>query len=597
MSAAHAAAYEAKPWLSSYVTGTPPMLSEPKYANLADLVTACSRTFSSQVAFTCCLPNGMQGHLTYAEVDALSSRFAAYLRNVLGLVKGDRVAVQTPNCLAQPIAMFAIFKAGLVLVNVNPLYTAPEMEHQFNDSGAKALVIIDLFGDKLTEVIPKTSVRHVVTVSLADFFPQPLRAIIKLKLKLEKKVPKLEVHAVPFATAMAEGARSLAGGQVSWRPGETPAGETPVSQDDIAVLQYTGGTTGVSKGAMLTHRNLLNQVQQIQCMAGGDTLKAGQETFLTALPLYHIFALAANLLFCYVLGSRNVLIPSPRPLSNLKKPFEKFNFTVVTGVNTLYAGLMNEPWFDASKTSSIKAAIAGGTALLSATAERWTKITGKVIYEGYGLTESSPVICVNPVGGRAKRDHIGIPVPSTEVRIVDDNGHCVAQGEPGEIIARGPQVMLGYWKRPEETAKCIKDGWLYTGDVAFMDPEGYFRIVDRKKDLILVSGFNVYPNEVEDAIAKHPDVAFVGVIGVPDDQTGEAVRAYVVPKSEKLTPEDVREHCKTLLTNYKVPRKVEFRKEIPMTPVGKVLRKDLRTEYLKGQEAAAGGAAGSSKRA
>lgn len=584
MSGTHAHVYDSKPWIPAFAKGVSPHIGDIPYASVGDLIREGAKKYAHLKAFTCCLPNGMEGKLSYAEVELLSDRFAAYLRNVLGLVKGDRVAVQSPNCLAQPIAMFAILKAGLVLVNVNPLYTAAEMEHQLNDSGAKALVIIDMFADKLTEVVPKTSVRHVVTISLADFFPLPLRALIKFKLKLEKKIPKLEVHAVPFLTAIADGARSLNATQSPWRPGEVPAGETPTSLDDIAVLQYTGGTTGVSKGAMLTHRNLVGHLQQVSQVVGVN-LQPGKEVFLTALPLYHIFAFAINLLLGWRLGSHNVLIPSPRPMSNLKKPFDKHEFTVITGVNTLFSSLMNEPWFTAEKAAPFRIAIAGGAALLTATAQRWQKLTGKPLAEGYGLTESSPVLCVQPIGGNMVPDSIGIPMPGTDIRLVDDNGQCVPLGEAGELVARGIQVMLGYWNRPDETAKTIKDGWLYTGDMAVMDANGFFKIVDRKKDMILVSGFNVYPNEVEGALAKHPEVAFVGVIGVPDEQSGEAVRAFVVPKSDKVTPEELREHCKKLLTAYKVPRVIEFRKEIPMTPIGKVLRKELRAEYLASQKA------------
>jgi long-chain acyl-CoA synthetase len=579
MSGSHAAAYDAKPWLKSYNPNVQKTLDTPAFVSVGELLAANVKRFGSLPAFTCCLPNGMEGTLTFFEADAIADKFAAYLRNVLGLTKGDRVAVQMPNCLAQPIVMFAILKSGLVLVNVNPLYTPSEMEHQFTDSGAKALVIIDMFGDKLTHVVPKTSIRHVVTVSIADLFPLPLRVIIKLKLKIGKKIPKIAVHAVPFAAALAEGARSLSSDQSLWRPGETPQGETPVSLDDIAVLQYTGGTTGVSKGAMLTHRNLVGQVGQVKQVITTN-LAVGKETFLTALPLYHIFAFAINLLVGGSIGARALLIPSPRPISNLRKPIEKHRPTVITGVNTLFSSLLNEPWYTPELAATAKLAIAGGTALLSATSQKWQKHTGKTIAEGYGLTESSPVICVQPVGAPFKPDCIGLPIPGTEVRLVDDDGVCVEPGKPGELIARGVQIMLGYWKRPEDTAKTIKKGWLYTGDVAVMDQDGFFKIVDRKKDMILVSGFNVYPNEVEEAIAKHPEVALVGVIGVPDEQTGEAVRAFVVPKSDKVTPQDIREFCKTLLTSYKVPKIVEFRKEIPMTPIGKVLRKDLRAEYL-----------------
>jgi len=577
---AWAQAYDAKPWLASYVKTTNTTLGELPFRGLDQIPEASARKFGPNKAFSCCLPNGMSGSLTYNQVDLLSDQFASYLRNDLGLAKGDRVAVQTPNCLAQPVASFGILKAGCVLVNVNPLYTEAEMEHQLADSGTKALVIIDMFGDKLTNVVPKTQIRHVITVSIADFFPLPVRALVKLKLHLAKKVPPIRVHAVPFTAALAAGAQSLAAaGPSHWRKNELPTGETPVDPDDVAILQYTGGTTGVAKGAMLTHRNMVGQLQQVTQVAGPE-IEPGKEVILTVLPIYHIFAFTFNFLVCYVKGAHNVIVPSPRPMTNLKKPFEKYRFTWMTGVNTLYASLCSEPWFANNPPKHLRVAVAGGAALLSATARRFETIVGKPVYEGYGLTESSPVICVQPLGGVTKPDSIGLPLPGTEVRIVDDNGECVQPGQPGELIARGVQVMLGYWKRPEETAKTLKDGWLYTGDIATMDADGFFRIVDRKKDMILVSGFNVYPNEVEEVIARLQDVAEVCVIGVPDDTTGEAVRAYVVPRTDGLTQDAVKEHCRTYLTGYKVPRKVEFRKELPKSPIGKIIRKDLRVEVL-----------------
>ena len=570
--------YDARPWNKNYPAGNSPDLPAMPYTNIPDMITRVSQKYSNRKAFTVCLPNGMAASLTFAEIDTLSDAFALYLTHELNLSKGERVAVQMPNCLAYPIAMFGVLKAGLILVNVNPLYTTTEMEHQFNDSGAKALIIIDLFGDKLGPVIPRTHIRNVILVSLADFFPLPLKAIIKLKLKLTKQIPLCTIQSIPFTTAISIGKSRLNSGA---KPGVSPGSgsQNTMGLNDTAVLQYTGGTTGVSKGADLSHSNILSNMLQINEVLK-PRLDKNPEVILTALPLYHIFAFTVNCLTIYSLGGHNVLVPSPRPMSNLKKAFEKYEFTLITGVNTLFNALLQEPWFMQNPPTKLKAAVAGGTALQSAVAERWMKAINVPIYEGFGLTESSPVLSIQPIGGKIKPDSVGIPTASTYLRCVDDNGVTVAVGERGELIAKGPQVMRGYWNRPEETAKTIKDGWLYTGDIATMDENGYFSIVDRKKDMILVSGFNVYPNEVEDAIMKHAKVSEVCVIGVPDASSGEAVRAFVIAKDASLTSEELREHCKKTLTNYKVPKSVEFRKELPKTPVGKILRKDLRAEVL-----------------
>lgn len=559
--------YSGRPWRKSYVPSVSPELAEYPYANLADLGSLCAARYGNKPAFTTVLPNGWSATLTFAEVNALSDKFASYLKNELGLSRGDRVAVQLPNCLAFPVVAFGVFKAGCVLVNVNPLYTVPEMVHQFNDSGAKVLVIMDLFGDKLTEAVPRTGLRHVVIANVADLFPFARRAIVKLKLKLEKKIPHTKVHALSFNSA-------LAAGNAGPKLDESLRG----SREDIAALQYTGGTTGVSKGAVLTHGNLLANVQQITTF-GKPRIEIG-ETMLTALPLYHIFAFTANFLSFYALGAHNILIPSPRPLVNMEKAMRKFKPTWFSGVNTLFSGLLNEAWFQKGPCRSLKCSIAGGMALQSAVARKWKSVVGSPVVEGYGLTESSPVLTFNPIGGNVKPDTVGIPMPSTDLIIVDAAGNPVPLGEPGELLARGPQVMVGYWQRPDETAKVMKDGWLATGDIATMDAEGFVRIVDRKKDMILVSGFNVYPNEVEDCIAKHPDVLEVAVIGVPDENSGEIVRAYVVSRNSALTADAIREHCKQHLTAYKCPRSVEFRKDLPKTNVGKILRKELRAEVM-----------------
>jgi len=566
--------YDLKPWLEHYGQNIPRQLEPPRHAHLPALLREVAARHANKVAFTTCMANGMHASLTYAKVDQYSDAFAVYLRKVLGLPAGARVALQTPNCLAYPVVCFGILKAGCVLVNTNPLYTPSEMEHQFADSGAEALVIVDMFANKLDGFLARTAVRKVIVVEVSQFFPAIPRAVIRGVMRWWNQVlPAITVEHVRLEQALAEGAAARARDQT-----DLNAYLDGVGHDCLAALQYTGGTTGVAKGAMLTHGNLLNNLQQAFAM-GASHIEEGREVVLTALPLYHIFAFTFNLLAFYAVGARNVLAPSPRPIQNLQRAFDNYPITWVSGVNTLFNALMNEEWFIAFPPKHLKAAVAGGAALQHPVAVRWEKMTGTRICEGYGLTESSPVVSFNPIGGLQKPDSIGIPAPGTEVRLVDERGVPVALGEPGELIVRGPQVMRGYWNRPDETAKTLRDGWLYTGDVAVMDRDGYFRIVDRKKDMILVSGFNVYPNEVEDAIAQMDEVLEAAVIGVPDARTGEAVRAYIVPLQDGLTEEAVRAHCRRLLTDYKVPKVIEFRRELPKTPVGKILRKQLRAEF------------------
>ena len=569
------------PWRAAYdKAGIAPELTPPSHSNLAALVhDACSRYAQSapkQAAFTCVVPNGMNGSLSFAQVDALSDAFAGYLRGVLGLQPGDRVAVQLPNCLAYPVVAFGVLKAACVLVNTNPLYTEKEMVHQLNDAQAQALVIIDMFADKLPAVLQQTGLKHVVLADVTAFFPAVPRAVVRAVQKVWNRVlPPVTVPHERLAAALQRGAATLA---------QTPAHRywEGVGPSDLAALQYTGGTTGVSKGAMLTHSNLLHNVNQMLAM-GATHMRVGQECVLTALPLYHIFAFTANLLGFLVIGARNVLVPSPRPVQNLQRAVENYPITWMTGVNTLYNGLLNEEWFLAYPPKQLKASIAGGTSLHQAVAERWRQVTQTPIAEGYGLTETSPVVSFNPLSGRPRNGSIGIPAPGTGVRLVNDAGERVAAGEPGEIQVKGPQVMQGYWNQPAETAKVLQDGWLATGDVAVMDREGFMRIVDRKKDMVLVSGFNVYPNEVEDAIAQMPSVLEVAVIGIPDAATGEAVRAYVVPNPDHsggVSADAVIAHCKKQMTAYKVPKQVIVREELPKSPIGKVLRKELRAEAL-----------------
>jgi long-chain acyl-CoA synthetase len=564
--------YDDRPWLKSY-GNIPKELPPPRHRNLAEMVRECSERFSDQKAFTTCMPNGMYGTRTFTQIDAMSDDFAVYLREVVGLEPGDRVAIQLPNCLSYPVAAFGVFKAGCVLVNVNPLYTADEMEKQFADSGAKALLIIDMFVDKLTQVLPKTQIHHVMVTSVAQFFPQPVRGVLKGVLKYWNRViPKREVEAVAFGSALAQGRRVRSQEEV-----DVAAYTAGVGPQDVAVLQYTGGTTGVAKGAMLTHLNLLANVDQVEAM-GRSHIEEGAECVLTALPLYHIFAFTANLLSFYKVGGHNILVPSPRPIQNLQRALENYPVTWITGVNTLFNALLNEEWFKVYPPKHLRAAIAGGTALHAAVATRWQEFTQTPLVEGYGLTESSPLLTFNPLDGKIKPGSIGFPVPETDIRLVDEEGYVVPMGEAGELCAKGPQIMLGYWNRPDETEKTLRDGWLHTGDIAVMDEDGYFQIVDRKKDMINVSGFNVYPNEVEDCIARMDAVHEVGVIGIPDEKSGEAVCAVIV-KRDDLNEQEVRSFCREHLAAYKVPRKVEFREELPKTPIGKVLRKDLRADH------------------
>jgi long-chain acyl-CoA synthetase len=537
-------------------------------------IREAAATYAPQTAFTLGLPNGSQGGITYAEVDRLSDQFAVYLREVAGFKAGDRVAIQMPNCLAYPIAVFGTLKAGLIMVNTNPLYTSAEMVHQFSDSGAVGLIVIDLFAAKVAEVLPKTAIKTVIVVTIADLLSPVKRLLIRAVQKYVKKmVPPITFAHTTFVRALAKGADRMAAGA------DPKLYADVLNHDSIAALQYTGGTTGVAKGAVLTHGNLVaNTTQSLEMWK--PFLRLGDEVMLTALPLYHIFAFTANLMIFFVAGGRNVLIPSPRPLSNLKVVMDTEPITWFTGVNTLFAGLMHEEWFKAHTNWTIRGSVAGGMALVPVIGERWEAMTKTPIYQGYGLTETSPVATLNPFH-RPKRAAIGVPIPGTDVKFVNAEGQTVPFGEVGELWVKGPQVMQGYWQRPDETARALFDGWLATGDIARMDDEGYIEIVDRKKDMILVSGFNVYPNEVEATIAEHPGVVDTAVVGVPDDETGEVVVAFVVKKDPALTEDAIRTHCRKTLTAYKIPRLVVFRADLPKSNVGKVLRKDLRDDAMR----------------
>ena len=560
-----------RPWTAFYLPGTKAEIEESPFRNLAEMVRISAEKYSAQTAFALSMPNGMTGELSYAEVERLSDEFAVYLRETAGCRLGDRVAIQMPNCLAYPIAAFGILKAGCILVNVNPLYTASEMGFQFRDSGAKVLVVIDLFADKLPDALPGSPVETTVVVRVTDFFPVLQGTLIRAVQKyVKKQIPTLTLAHTRFPDALKQGRASLGTGSL-----DLSRYLSEVGPDSVAVLQYTGGTTGVSKGAMLTHGNLMANLFQVLAFVG-HVLKPGEECILTALPLYHVFAFTVNLLLFHFLGAKNVMVPSPRPLRNLKPAFGSEPISVFTGVNTLFNGLCGEQWFAQAPPPGLKASIAGGMALQKAVAEKWVRTERSPIIEGYGLTESSPVLTLNPLGGEVRPETIGLPMPSTDIVCLDDDGKPVPSGTPGELCARGPQVMKGYWNRPDETAKVLIDGWLHTGDVATRDDDGYFRIVDRKKDMILVGGFNVYPNEIEDCLMTDPRVHEVAVIGVTEGDAGEAVKAFVVRKDPTLTAEDVKNHCRTTLTGYKIPRYVEFRAELPKSPVGKILRRELR---------------------
>lgn len=544
-------------WLKHYPANISPEIEIPEGIDIASLIESTCRQYSSKIALTC-----MGADVTFRQFDRLASDFAAYLQNDLGVKKGDRVAIMLPNVIQFPIALFAVTKIGAICVNTNPLYTAREMKHQFCDSGAKVLVIMDLFLDKLEEIIKDTKIEKVIVTGIGDQLPVWKGALISLVLRVKGLIPKHKLSVIGFKEAL--------------RAGSTKSYKKPeINLDDIAILQYTGGTTGVSKGAMLTQRNIIANIKQIQEWAKPFVLK-GDETILTALPLYHIFALTVNFLAFLTLGGRMLLLPKPVPIKNTVKAFKKYKVSVMTGVNTLYNALNNDPDFRAIAPRDLKFALAGGMALQQSVAKNFQSITGTKIVEGFGLTESSPVTHCNPLHVEPPVGSIGLPLPSTDAKVVDQDGKEVPVGEVGELIVKGPQVMKGYWQRDDETAKTIKDGWLWTGDMAKMDEEGYFFIVDRKKDMILVSGFNVYPNEVEEVLASHPKVLEAAVIGVPHERSGEAVKAFIVKKDESLTEAELKAYCEKNLTNYKRPTIYSFETELPKSNVGKILRRKLR---------------------
>jgi long-chain acyl-CoA synthetase len=548
-------------WLKSYPPGVPAEADTGRYASVPQLLGESCRKFASLPAFT-----NMGATIDFSTLDRLSRDFAAWLATEAGLSKGDRVAIMMPNVLQYPVALFGILRAGMVAVNCNPLYTPRELEHQLNDAGAKAIVILENFATTLEQVIAKTPVKKVVTTQLGDLLGFPKSLIVNWVVKHRKKmVPAWNIPGtVTIKTALSQGkARTL----------EEPA----LTHEDIAFLQYTGGTTGVSKGAMLTHGNIVSNLQQVSAWIGTG-LKEGGELVITALPMYHIFALTGSCLTNIKIGAHNVLITNPRDMPGFVKELGKYRFSFISGVNTLFAGLMNTPGFSQLDFSGLKLTLGGGMAVQRAVADRWKSITGCPLLEAYGLTETSPGACINPlVEGFEYNGTAGLPIPSTVITIRDDDCRILPLGDTGEICIAGPQVMKGYWNRADETAKVMTpDGAFRTGDIGLMTPEGYVKIVDRKKDMISVSGFKVFPNEVEDVIAMLPGVAEVCAVAAADERSGEVVRVVIVKKDPALTKEQVLEHCKKNLTGYKIPKIVEFWKELPKTNVGKVLRREVK---------------------
>jgi long-chain acyl-CoA synthetase len=547
-------------WLKSYPPGVPADIDPSEYASLVEMFDKAVQQFGARPAF-----HSMGRTISYADLERWSRDFGAWLQ-AKGLAKGARVAIMLPNCLQYPVAMFGTLRAGCTVVNVNPLYTARELEHQLRDSGAEVIVILENFAAVLQQVRAKTPLKHIVITSLGEMLGLKGVVVNLVVRRLKKMVPAFELPgAIRLKAALAEGAgRRL----------DAP----PPGHEDIAFLQYTGGTTGVSKGAILLHRNIIAALLQYRAWLG-PAIGVERPVIITALPLYHIFSLTVNCLVMMFVGGENVLITNPRDIAGFVKELAKHKYSMITGVNTLFNALLNHPDFAKLDFSHLKLALGGGMAVQKAVAERWKQVTGTTLIEGYGLTETAPSATANPLNSTEYTGAIGVPMSSTEVELRDDNDRAVPLGQPGEICIRGPQVMKGYWQRPEETAKVLgRDGFLHTGDIGIMDDKGFIRIVDRKKDMILVSGFNVYPNEIEQVVATHPGVLECAVIGVPDEHSGEVPKVFVVRKDPQLTEQDVLEHCRKELTGYKRPKYVEFRSELPKTNVGKILRRALREE-------------------
>ncbi|HAS6068115.1 TPA: long-chain-fatty-acid--CoA ligase FadD [Vibrio vulnificus] len=551
-----------KPWLSRYPSDVPETINPDQYESLVEMFEQSVQKYADQPAFM-----NMGSVMTFRKLEERSRAFAAYLQNELKLKKGDRVALMMPNLLQYPVALFGVLRAGCIAVNVNPLYTPRELEHQLNDSGATAIVIVSNFANTLEQIVENTPVKHVVLTSLGQMLPRAKGTIVDFVVKYVKgMVPKYDLPgAISMRKALHKGRR-------------LQYVKPFMTGDDIAFLQYTGGTTGVAKGAILTHRNMIANVMQAKGMYG-PVLQPGRELVVTALPLYHVFALTVNCLLFIEMGGRNLLITNPRDIPGFVKELQKYPFTAITGVNTLFNALVNNEDFHELNFSHLKLAVGGGMAVQRAVAEKWKKTTGCYLLEGYGLTECSPLVAAYPHDLVDYNGSIGLPVPSTEVRIVNDEGEALANSDTGELQVRGPQVMQGYWQRPEATKEVINnDGWLSTGDIVKFDEDGFLHIVDRKKDMILVSGFNVYPNEIEDVVALHGKVLEVAAIGQPHEVSGEVVKIYVVKRDPSLTKEEIINHCRQHLTGYKVPKLIEFREDLPKTNVGKILRRVLRDE-------------------
>ena len=554
-------------WNDKRPAGVPSTIDINAYASVVEVFERSCKRFADRPAFS-----NLGVTLTYAQLERHSAAFAAWLQQHTSLQPGDRIAVQMPNVLQYPIAVFGAMRAGLIVVNTNPLYTEREMRHQFNDSGARALVYLNMFGKRVQAVLPDTGIEYLIEAKMGDLLPTAKGWLINTVVdKLKKMVPAYHLpQALPFKQVLRQG-RGLSPQPV------------PQSLDDIAVLQYTGGTTGLAKGAMLTHGNLVaNMLQVLACFSqhgpdGQKLLKDGQEVMIAPLPLYHIYAFTANCMCMMVTGNHNVLITNPRDIPGFIKELGKWRFSALLGLNTLFVALMDHPGFRRLDFSALKVTNSGGTALVKATAERWEALTGCRIVEGYGLTETSPVASTNPYGQLARLGTVGIPVAGTAFKVIDDDGNELPLGERGELCIKGPQVMKGYWQQPEATAQALDaDGWFKTGDIAVIDPDGFTRIVDRKKDMIIVSGFNVYPNEIEDVVMGHPQVANCAAIGVPDERSGEAVKLFVVPREGGLSVDELKAYCKANFTGYKVPKHIVLRESLPMTPVGKILRRELR---------------------
>lgn len=551
-----------KPWLAHYPDGVPAEIDVHEFHSVVDVFDKSCDEFRHKPAYV-----NFGTALSFDQLDQYSAAFAAALKG-LGLGKGDRIAIMMPNVLQYPIAVFGALRAGLAVVNTNPLYTARELKHQLTDSGAQAIVIMDNFASVLEAIVDDVDTEHIIVTRMGDMLGPVKGTLMNFVLRhIKKMVPHYDLpNSLSFKNMLRENA-------------DADRQSVELNHDDMAFLQYTGGTTGVSKGAILTHGNMVANMQQASAWLGGQ-MRLGEEVIITALPLYHVFALTANCLVFIKIGGKNILITNPRDMPGFVKTLSKIKFTAITGVNTLFNGLLHTPGFKNLDFSELRMSLGGGMAVQRSVAEHWKKVTGVTLVEAYGLTETAPAACINPMDLEDYNGSIGLPISSTECRICDEDGSTLDVDEVGELCIRGPQVMKGYWNRPEETAKVLSDdGWLRTGDMARMDERGYFYIVDRKKDMILVSGFNVYPNEIEDVVATHPKVLEVGAIGVPDDKSGEVVKVVVVRKDDSLTVKELRDFCRTELTGYKVPKYVEFVDELSKTNVGKILRRELREQY------------------